>query len=92
LLALMGLGEFTENMTSGRGYIALAAVILGRWHPLGAACAALFFAAGDALVGTLQNAGLAKALPPDLLQLLPYIAALLALGLTTSRGRAPAAL
>ncbi|WP_309692536.1 hypothetical protein [Armatimonas sp.] len=92
LLALMGLGEFTENMTSGRGYMALAAVILGRWNPLGAAGAALLFAAGDALVGTLQNAGLARTLPPDLLQLLPYIAALLALGLVKGRGRAPAAL
>lgn len=92
LLALMGLGEFTENMTSGRGYIALAAVILGRWSPLGAAGAALLFATGDALVGTLQNAGLAKALPPDLLQLLPYLAALVALGLVKGRGQAPAAL
>lgn len=92
LLALMGLGEFTENMTSGRGYIALAAVILGRWKPLGAAAAALLFATGDALVGTLQNAGLARALPPDLLQLLPYIAALLALGLVKGKSVAPAAL
>ncbi|WP_395089249.1 ABC transporter permease [Armatimonas sp.] len=92
LLALMGLGEFTENMTSGRGYMALAAVILGRWNPLGAVGAALLFAAGDALVGALQNAGLARTLPPDILQLLPYIAALLALGLVRGRGRAPAAL
>ena len=92
LLALMGLGEFTENMTSGRGYIALAAVILGRWSPLGAAGAALLFAAGDALVGALQNAGFARVLPPDLLQLLPYVAALLALGLMKGRGQAPAAL
>lgn len=92
LLALMGLGEFTENMTSGRGYIALAAVILGRWSPLGAAAAALCFAAGDALVGALQNAGFAHVLPPDLLQLLPYIAALLALGLMKGRGQAPKAL
>ena len=92
LLALMGLGEFTENMTSGRGYIALAAVILGRWSPLGAAGAALLFAGGDALVGTLQNAGYSKILPPDLLQLLPYLAALLALGLARGRSAAPAAL
>lgn len=92
LLALMGLGEFTENMTAGRGYIALAAVILGRWNPVGAAVAALLFALGDALVGTLQSAGLAKALPPDLLQLLPYLAALIALGVVKGRSRAPAAL
>ena len=92
LLALMGLGEFTENMTAGRGYIALAAVILGRWTPLGATLAALIFAGGDALVGTLQNAGLSKTLPPDLLQLIPYVAALLALGLTRSRSAAPGTL
>ncbi len=92
LLALMGLGEFTENMSSGRGYIALAAIILGRWSPLGAALAALCFAAGEAGVGALQNAGFARVLPPDLLQLLPYIAALLALALVKRRSQAPSAL
>lgn len=92
LLALMGLGEFTENMTAGRGYIALAAVILGRWHALGAATAALAFAGGDALVGSLQNMGLAKTLPPDLLQLIPYVAALLALGVARQRRATPSAL
>lgn len=92
LLALVGLGEFTENMTAGRGYMALAAVILGRWSPVGAALAAFLFAGGDAAVGALQNAGYAKTLPPDLLQLLPYLAALLALALVKGRGQAPAAL
>lgn len=92
LLSMMGLGEFTENMTAGRGYIALAAVILGRWTPQGAAAAALVFVVGDALVGTLQNAGISKALPPDLLQLIPYGAALLALGLARNRNVAPRAL
>ena len=79
-LALVGLGAFTENMTAGRGYIALAAVIFGRWNPLGAAGAALLFGLGDALASRLANAGLGRRfIPPDLLTLLPYVVALLAL-------------
>lgn len=78
-LALVGLGAFTENMTAGRGYIALAAVIFGRWNPVGAAGAALLFGLGDALQVTLQTQGWAAIIPPDLLTLLPYIVALLAL-------------
>jgi ABC-type uncharacterized transport system permease subunit len=65
-LALTGLGAFTENMTAGRGYIALAAVIFGRWHPLGAAAAALLFGFGDALQLALQTAGLTATIPADL--------------------------
>jgi simple sugar transport system permease protein len=92
-LALAGLGVFTENMTAGRGYIALAAVIFGRWHPLGAAGAALVFGAGDALQLSLQTAGLSKTIPPDFLTLLPYVLTLAALALTKSgRNAAPGAL
>jgi simple sugar transport system permease protein len=54
-LALAGLGAFTENMTAGRGYIALAGVIFGRWNPLGAAGAVLFFSVGVAGEITLQT-------------------------------------
>jgi general nucleoside transport system permease protein len=92
LLALTRLGEFTENMTAGRGYLALAAVILGRWSPLGAALAALLFASGDALTGLLQNYGFGKILPAELLQLIPYLAALIALAAVKNKSRAPSAL
>ena len=86
----MGLGEFTENMSAGRGYLALAAVILGRWNPVGAAAAALLFGAGDSLQLWLRNAGVR--VPSDLLELLPYGVALLALAASRGRTGAPAAL
>lgn len=89
-LALVGLGTFTEGMSAGRGFLALAAVILGRWHPLGAVSAALLFGLGDALQVQLQTQKVA--IPPDLLQLLPYVLSLGALALSRGRSRAPAAL
>lgn len=76
---VLGLGTFTENMTAGRGYIALAAVIFGRWNPLGAGAAVLVFSAGEAAQIALQTAGLARTIPPDFLGLLPYVLTLIAL-------------
>ncbi len=90
-LALAGLGAFRPNMTAGRGYVALAAVIFGRWNPLGAALAALVFALGDALQQALQTDGRLH-IPPDFLTLLPYILTLLALAFMNSKNVAPAAL
>jgi simple sugar transport system permease protein len=91
-LALSGLGAFTENMTAGRGYIALAAVIFSRWNPVGAAVAALFFGFGDALQLALQTLGYAQAIPPDFLTLLPYLLTLAALFRRSRDAAAPAAL
>jgi simple sugar transport system permease protein len=91
-LALSGLGAFTENMTAGRGYIALAAVIFGRWDPLGAALAALLFGFGDALQLALQTLGYAQIIPADFLTLLPYLVTLAALFRKTRDVAAPAAL
>lgn len=91
-LVLTGLGTFTENTTAGRGYIALAAVIFGRWNPLLAVCAALLFGLGDALQLSLQTAGLSQKIPPDFLTLLPYVVTLLALAFTSSRSAVPQAL
>lgn len=89
-LALTGLGQFTANMTAGRGYIALAAVIFGRWHPLGAAAAAFFFGLGDALQLYLQTQG--SPIPPDFLTLLPYVLTLAALAGFSGRSSVPGAL
>jgi simple sugar transport system permease protein len=86
-LALAELDLYSDGMTAGRGYIALAAVIFGRWTPLGATGAALFFGFFAALQYTLQSAGI----PSELMQALPYVAALVALAGLAGRARAPAA-
>jgi simple sugar transport system permease protein len=86
-LSLAELDLYSDNMTAGRGYIALAAVIFGRWNPWGALGAALFFGFFAALQYTLQRAGI----PSELMQALPYLAALAALTGFAGRVRAPAA-
>jgi simple sugar transport system permease protein len=67
--------SFTDGMTGGRGYIALAAMIVGKWSPFGAVAACLLFGAAEALQITLQGSGF----PNDLLQMLPYVVTMLAL-------------
>ncbi len=86
-LSLGELDIYSDGMTSGRGFIALAAVIFGRWTPLGAAGAAVAFGALEALQFVLQRAGV----PSELMQALPYLAALAALTGIVGRARAPAA-
>lgn len=76
-LVLVQLGSFTENMISGRGYIALAAVILGRYTPFGMFGAALLFGAANALQIRLQTLGVP--LPTQAFAMLPYIITLIAL-------------
>jgi len=75
-------------MTAGRGFIALAAVIFGRWTPLGATGAAIFFGFFEALQFVLQ--GKVGWIPSDAMTALPYLAALVALAGITGRVRAPA--
>jgi general nucleoside transport system permease protein len=86
-LSLAELDLYSDGMTAGRGFIALAAVIFGRWTPLGATGAALFFGFFAALQYSLQRAGV----PSELMQALPYAAALVALAGFAGRSRAPAA-
>ncbi len=86
-LALGELAIYSDGMTAGRGYIALAAVIFGRFTPLGAAAAALAFGALSALQFSLQQTGV----PSELMQALPYAAALAALAGFAGRARAPEA-
>jgi simple sugar transport system permease protein len=86
-LSLAELDLYSDGMTAGRGYIALAAVIFGRWTPFGATGAALFFGFFSALQYTLQRAGI----PSELMQALPYVAALVALAGLAGRVRAPEA-
>lgn len=76
-LVLVQLGVFTENMISGRGYIALATVILGRYTPFGMFGAALLFGTANALQIRLQTIGVSVS--PYLLAMLPYLITLAAM-------------
>ena len=84
-LSLGELDLYSDGMTAGRGFIALAAVIFGRWTPLGATGAAVVFGALAALQFVLQRTGVST----DLMQALPYLAALAALTGIAGRTRAP---
>ena len=81
---------FVDRMSGGRGYIALAAVILGRWSPLGAAAACLLFGFADALQVQLQTR--VPGVPRELVQILPYALTLIVLAGVVGRSRAPRAL
>jgi ABC-type uncharacterized transport system permease subunit len=89
-LALAHAGTFSENMSAGRGFIAIAVVVLGRWNPVLVLLAALFFGAASALQFFLQALGLD--LPYQLFLALPYLLTLAALAGWVGRARAPAAL
>jgi simple sugar transport system permease protein len=86
-LVLAQVGSFAEGMTAGRGYVAVAIVVLGRWHPAGVALGALFFGLATALQYLFQTLGL-KA-PYQLFLMLPYLLTLLALAGAVGRVRAP---
>lgn len=83
------LSFFTENMIAGRGYIALATVIFGKYSPIGAVVAALIFGAGYALQFKLQAIG--SIIPYQFLLMVPYILTLLALAGFVGKTRSPEA-
>ncbi len=86
-LALGINGIFNSNMTAGAGYIALAAMIFGKYTPLGTAGACLIFGLGEALSVRMQDSGVS----PYLLSTIPYILTLIALVGLVGRTIAPAA-
>ncbi len=89
-LILGQLGIFRENVTAGRGFIALAIVIFGRWNPFMALGAALAFGAADALAMSMQMIG--SPIPPQFLLMLPYLVTALAMSGATGRVRGPESL
>jgi simple sugar transport system permease protein len=86
---LVATGSFNKNMTSGAGFIALAALIFGRWTPFGALGAALFFGFAQKLATYLSVAG--SSVPSQFLNMLPYLATIVAVAGLVGRVRAPAA-
>jgi len=89
-LSLGDLSQFVERMTAGRGFIALAALILGRWKPWQVLAACLFFGFADALADSLQSVGFG--IPPELFLALPFILTIIVLAGFIGEIRPPAAL
>jgi ABC-type uncharacterized transport system permease subunit len=85
-LSLGHLSLFVNGMTGGRGFIALAAMILGGWSPFGAFGASLLFGFADALQMRLQSIG---ALPSQIVLTLPYILTIIVLAVFARRRSAP---
>jgi ABC-type uncharacterized transport system permease subunit len=92
LLPLTITPSFTHSTIAGQGFIALAALIFGKWHPVGAMGAALFFGAAQSIAISGQVHGLAEYVPVDFLQMLPYILTILALAGLVGRAEAPKAI
>ncbi|MFL5813162.1 MAG: ABC transporter permease [Bdellovibrionia bacterium] len=102
--ALSGLGgaslsiflasSFSQNMTAGRGFMALAALIFGKWRPIPAAVACLLFGFTDALQIRLQGVVLwgSEPVPVQFIQILPYIVTVLVLAGFVGQSRAPKSL
>jgi simple sugar transport system permease protein len=89
--------QFLPNMTAGRGYMALAAMIFGKWHPVGALLACLLFGFLDAIAIRLQGASLPAvlgggAVPVHAIQALPYVLTVVLLAGFIGNSRAPRAL
>lgn len=89
-LVLAQAGTFAEGMSSGRGFIAIAIVVLGRWRPVGVALGALLFGAASALQFAFQAMG--WSVPYQVFLVTPYLLTLAALAGPVGRTRPPAAL
>ncbi len=90
VISLQQIGTFTDGMTGGRGYLALASLIVGRWHPWGAAAACLVFGAAEAFQLRLQGFGVP--ISSYIVQMAPYIIALIVLAGLGRSSRLPAAI
>ena len=88
-LPLATAGSFQMQMTAGKGFIALAAMIFGAWHPIGAFAAALVFGFADSAQALLSILG--AQVPPQLLNSVPYVITIVVVAGVVGRVRGPAA-
>ena len=88
---------FTRNMTAGRGFIALAALIFGKWRPVQTMLACLLFGFAEALSIQLQGVaipigGVEKEIPVQFIQIIPYVLTMVVLAGFIGHSRAPRSL
>ncbi|MGX6591483.1 ABC transporter permease [Cetobacterium ceti] len=88
-LAIGALSQFTKEMSAGRGFIALAALVFGKWKPKGVIFASLLFGFADAAQTLMQQ--YVTFIPPQFIQMTPYILTLLALAGVVGKAVAPSA-
>ncbi len=86
---LGSVGRFDEVMTAGKGYIGLAAMIFGKWNPLGAVGSSLIFGFADSL--QVKLAIMSVPIPSQFLLMAPYLVTMIMLAGVVGRSRAPAA-
>ncbi|MFS1512649.1 ABC transporter permease [Chengkuizengella sp. SCS-71B] len=91
-IVLTTTNNFTHSTISGQGFIALAALIFGKWHPTKTMFAALFFGMATALRSVLQQFGITEYIPVDFIFILPYVLTILVLAGLIGRADAPSAL
>jgi simple sugar transport system permease protein len=93
-LSIFLASSFSRNMTAGRGFMALAALIFGKWKPVPTAAACLLFGFAEAVQIRLQGVSLwgGKPIPVQFIQILPYVVTILVLAGFVGRSRAPKAL
>jgi simple sugar transport system permease protein len=89
-LSIGAVNMFREGMTSGKGFIALAAMIFGKWHPIGALLACLFFGFAEAIEIQASTLGIGW-IPSEFLRMLPYVATILVLVGAVGKAVAPKA-
>jgi simple sugar transport system permease protein len=91
-ITLTTTSNFSHNSISGQGFIALAAVIFGKWNPLGALGATLFFGIAQALNNWIQLFPWSASIPQEFIFMLPYVLTILVLAGAVGKARMPAAL
>jgi simple sugar transport system permease protein len=89
-------GTFEDGMTRGQGFVALAAMIFGNWNPIGAFLAALLFGFANALQVKMQILQpvlpfINQSIPPEFLQMAPYLLTIIVVAGVVGRARPPAA-
>ncbi|MEY3711064.1 MAG: hypothetical protein RLZZ99_885, partial [Actinomycetota bacterium] len=89
-LALEAVGIFERGFTAGKGFTALAIMIFGRWNPMGAFAAALFFGLAQAVTNQLMIDEIVK-IPQQFINMLPYVLTILILAISAGKVRPPAA-